>query len=311
MKFQSSIAGVSLDGVVGNASGPCDTTWEELDMIARSDSAMVMMKSCTLESREGNPEPRYAQLPYGSLQSMGLPNLGYKQYLKIAKKLKSLYDKPVVASIAGFSLDEYVTMVRAFQDQGVVDLIEVNLSCPNIVGKSQVAYDLAASEEVISAVSGLGDIPVGLKLPPYYERQSQEAMGALCLRYGVGFVTLINSIGNCLVIDVESEAPVIRPKGGRGGLGGSYIKPVALANVRMFYEIFRGEVSIFGVGGVSSGNDVFEYLLAGADGVQVGTAFEKEGVEVFGRIEKEFGELMARKGYRSLADVRGMLRDLV
>lgn len=92
------------------------------------------------------------------------------------------------------------------------------------------------------------------------------------------------------------------------GCPGNYIKPIALANVRTFYELLQGRVSIFGVGGVSTGKDVFEYILAGADAVQVGTAFQEEGEDVFGRIILEFEDILHKKGYKSIHDFKGNLK---
>jgi dihydroorotate dehydrogenase (fumarate) len=268
-----------------------------------------MMKSCTIEAREGNPEPRYARLPLGGIQSMGLPNLGYREYIRFAAILKEKYPtKPLIASVAGLCAEDFPRMVEAFQ-ASEVDLIEVNLSCPNIPGKPQIAYDFEVTEKVLASISGLGTKPIGLKLPPFYDPAHHAQMASLIRRYGVRFISCINSIGNTLVIDPETETPIIRPKHGLGGLSGAYIKPVALANVRIFYDLLREDtVSIFGVGGVESGMDAFEFLLAGADAVQIGTTFEKQGAECFSRIHAELVEILERKGYASIADAKGKLK---
>ena len=117
-------------------------------------------------------------------------------------------------------------------------------------------------------------------------------------------------MGITLILDPETETPVIKPKKGFGGLCGDYIKPIALANVRAFYELLKDEVSIFGVGGIKSGTDAFEFLLAGADAVQVATIFEKEGPSCFERINRELEEILQRKGYNSIQDVKGSLKYL-
>src|SRR3989338_11035663 len=103
--ISTKIAGVKLKTCVFNTAGPADVTLDELKVIAQSQSSAVTMKSCTLEAREGNPEPRYADLEFGSINSMGLPNLGYKAYVEFSKILKKKYKKPVVASICGMSLE--------------------------------------------------------------------------------------------------------------------------------------------------------------------------------------------------------------
>jgi len=302
------VAGVKFDSYVCNASGPLDASLEELQSLGESKSSAIMMKSCTIEPREGNPEPRYVRLPFGALQSMGLPNLGYKKYLEFSKDLKK-YSKPVIASVSGLCLDDYVEMVKEFQKSDV-DLIEVNLSCPNIEGKPQVGYDFEQSEKILSAIKGLGKKPLGLKLPPYNDLSFQKQMAELILKYDIKFITCINSIGNTLVIDPEKESTIIKPKKGFGGLSGEYIKPVALANVRSFYDLLKGRVSIFGVGGINTGSDAFEFLLAGADAVQVGTIFEKEGSGCFERINMELEEILLKKGYDSIESVKGNLKYL-
>lgn len=308
MTTKTKIAGVELDSYICNASGPLDSTLDELENIANSKSSAIMMKSCTIEPREGNQEPRYIRLPLGSIQSMGLPNLGYQEYVKFSSQLKK-YNKPIIASVAGLSVDDYEKMVSAFQDSNV-DLIEVNLSCPNLEGKPQVAYDFEQTEKVLRRISNLGKKPIGLKLPPYYDFIHHKQIADLIEKYKIDFITCTNSIGNTLIIDPETETPVIKPKKGFGGLSGNYIKPIALANVRAFYELLGNKISIFGVGGIKTGADAFEFLLAGADAVQVATTFEKEGPSCFARINSELEEILQRKGYNSIEEVKGKLKYL-
>src|SRR5262249_6733902 len=126
----------------------------------------------------------------------------------------------------------------------------------------------------------------------------------------VDFLSLINSVGNGLVVDSEHDCIAIKPKGGFGGLGGSIIKPVALANVRAFWKLFEGRIPIIGTGGVMTGADVYEHLLCGASAVQVGTVLVDQGLGVFDRLERELSEVLRRKGHSSPLDCRGMLREL-
>ncbi|PKG37683.1 dihydroorotate oxidase [Psychromonas sp. Urea-02u-13] len=306
--LSTTIAGVQLDSYLMNASGPKCTTWDELEIVAQSASAAVVTKSCTIEFREGNPEPRYSDLPLGSIPSMGLPNLGYKAYLEMVPKLKAL-GKPVVVSISGFSIEDNIEMVSAFQKSDV-DLIEVNFSCPNIPGKAQVAYDFEQVECALKALTVLGDKPIGIKLAPYFDMSHFIAMANILKKFPVKFITCVNSIGNTLIIDPVTESPIIKPKGGFGGLCGDYIKPIGLANVRAFRELLTDDIQIIGVGGIKNGVDAFEYLLAGADAVQIATCFEKEGANCFERIENELAAFMANKGYKKLSDAKGKLKPL-
>lgn len=309
MSTSTIIGGIPLPSYVFNAAGPKDVTFEELKVLAESGSAAVVMKSCTIDPREGNEEPRYADLPLGSINSMGLPNLGYREYLGIVKKLKALTKKPIIASLAGMQPSDIPVLMEAFMGSDT-DLIELNLSCPNLKGKPQIAYDFEMTDQILKDVTKGKKKPLGIKLPPYFDPVHSEQMAAVIKKYPIDFLSCINSIGNTLVIDPETEKPLIKPKGGFGGLGGEYIKPVALANVRAFSQLLGDRMSIIGVGGVMTGTDAFEFLLAGADAVQVGTVFMKEGPGCFARIASELSEILKRKGYKDIASAKGKLKTL-
>lgn len=308
MDLSCAIAGVRFPLCIMNASGALCVTREELDALGRSGAGAIVTKSMTLEFRKGNPEPRYYSFGGGSLNSMGLPNLGYQAYAEVIPALKA-FQKPVIASIAGLCEDDFPEIARTISQAGP-DLIEVNLSCPNIPGKPQIGYDFEASERLIRAVRTVVDCPMGVKLPPYFDPAHHAAMADVLKRAPVDFLSLINSVGNALVIDPEQESVVIKPKGGFGGLGGAVIKAVALANVRAFWKAFEGRIPIIGVGGVMSGTDLFEHLLAGASAVQVGTALVEEGPGVFDRLATELRDVLTRKSYPSATAVVGRLKEL-
>lgn len=244
---------------------------------------------------------------------MGLPNHGYKAYLEYAKVLKEKYpEKPIIASIVGFSPEDFLLLIDAFQNSPFVDVLEVNLSCPNVVGKPQIAYDFETTDILLQKIFALfdGKKPIGFKLPPYFDPAHTQMMADILGKYPIDFITCINSVGNTLIIDPETESPLIKPKGGLGGLGGDYIKPVALANVRMFYKLLGHKMQIIGCGGIKNGIDVFEHLLAGASFVQLGTVFAREGAECFAQIEQEFKEFAQKKGYTDISQIIGNLKEL-
>ncbi|WP_076412741.1 dihydroorotate oxidase [Shewanella sp. UCD-KL12] len=321
--LKTSIANLCLDNYIFNASGPRCTTEAELLSLMNSHAAAVMTKSCTIQPREGNAEPRYKALPLGAIQSMGLPNLGYEAYLEMLPRLKQadsskalssepipskpIPSKPIVVSVSGFCVSDNVTMVKAFQ-QSSADLIEVNFSCPNIEGKPQLGYDFEQTEQALEAICGLGDKPIGLKLPPYFDFSHFSSMANVIKKFPVKFITCINSVGNTLVIDPDTESAIIKPKGGFGGLCGDYIKPIGLANVRAFRELLPDSIDVIGVGGIKSGSDAFEYLLAGASAVQIATCYENEGTQCFERITAELIEILAAKQYPNIAAAKGKLK---
>jgi dihydroorotate dehydrogenase (fumarate) len=306
--LSTTIAGVTFPSCFMNASGALCVTRDELEALGKSGTGAIVTKSMTIESRQGNPTPRYYEFPGGSINSMGLPNLGYRAYAELIPYLKR-FGKPVIASVAGLAEEDFPTIAEAI-NAAQPDLIEVNLSCPNIPGKPQIGYDPETSERVLKKVRRLITVPMGVKLPPYFDPAHHEAMGKVVGRCGVDFLNMINSVGNGLVVDPEEETVVIKPKGGFGGLGGRLIKPVALANVRAFHKFFEGKIPIIGTGGIVEGIDVFEHFLCGASAVQIGTVLVEEGLNVFGRLEAELTAVLARKGYRSILECRGRLKEL-
>ena len=306
--LSTSIAGVRFPACLMNAAGALCVTESELRRLGESRAGAIVTKSMTIEARTGNPEPRYYSFPSGSINSMGLPNLGYVAYARLIPELKR-YGKPVVASVAGLCEADFIK-IAAVIDESRPDLIEINLSCPNIPGEPQIGYDAEASERLLERVRKTVSVPMGVKLPPYFDPAHQDKMAQVLKRTGVDFLSLINSVGNGLVVDAEAEAVVIKPKGGFGGLGGAMIKPVALANVRAFWKRFEGRLPIIGVGGVMNGSDAFEHLLCGASAVQLGTVLVEEGPVAFDRIERELAEVLNRKKYPSVEACRGKLKEL-
>jgi dihydroorotate dehydrogenase (fumarate) len=211
--------------------------------------------------------------------------------------------------VAGLGEDDFPAIAELI-NAADPDLIEVNLSCPNIPGKPQIGYDPEASERLLKKVRPKIRVPMGVKLPPYFDPAHHDVMGAVLRRCGIDFLNLINSVGNGLVVDPEREAVVIKPKGGFGGVGGRIIKPVALANVRAFHKFFEGKMPIIGTGGIVEGVDAFEHFLCGASAVQVGTVLVEEGLDVFSRLEAELSAVLSRKGYQSIQECRGRLKEL-
>ena len=308
MDLTVDIAGVRFPSCFMNASGALCVTEDELMALGGSHSGAIVTKSMTIEARQGNPMPRYHGFPGGSINSMGLPNLGYKAYAALIPALKQ-FGKPVIASVAGLCEEDFPTIAQVI-NHAKPDLIEVNLSCPNIPGKPQIGYDADTSERIVKRLRKIVTVPMGVKLPPYFDPAHHKLMGDVLARCGVDFLTLINSVGNGLVVNPDAETVVIKPKGGFGGLGGAMIKPVALANVRAFWKHFHGTMPIVGTGGVVDGVDAFEHVLCGASAVQIGTVLVEEGVQVFERLEHELTACLEKKGYKTIGDCRGKLKEL-
>ena len=309
MDISTKLAGIHLENCLFNASGPLCTSSEQLHELGKSQAGAIMSKSCTLEYRSGNPEPRYVDTPWGSINSMGLPNNGYQYYAALASELEQ-YQKPYFISVSGLSLEENLTIIEFLDKAENISAIELNLSCPNVPGKPQTAYDFEQTKIVLDAVMKFDKHPLGVKLPPYFDIIHFHQMAEILNQYPIQFVTCINSIGNALVIDIDREEVVIKPKDGFGGIGGDYVKPTALANVRQFYTLLRKDIDVIGCGGVKNGQDAFEHILCGAKAVQIGTKLMQEGVDCFERISNELKALMQAKGYEKLEDFRGKLKSI-
>lgn len=307
--LNTTLAGFQLNSCLMNASGVHCTTEKELEELIASNAGATVTKSCTIESREGNPLPRYADIPFGSINSMGLPNKGIKYYIDFIERNESADHSLTVLSVAGLSKQENLNLLKIASHSPSVKLIELNLSCPNIPGKPQTGYDFEASEALLSEAYACCTKPIGIKLPPYFDMAHFEAMATVLKKFPVAYVCCVNSIGNAMWVDTNSESTVIKPKNGFGGLGGLYIKPTALANVRMFYELLDN-VDIVGCGGIQNGQDAFEHILCGASMVQIGTTLWQEGVGCFDRIQLELEDIMKLKGYSSINQFRGKLKTI-
>lgn len=317
-----------------NASGCMCATKQMLDELCVGVSGAMITKSATLLPRAGNPEPRYWESldSLYTINSMGLPNCGLKYYLDYYRELSHTSNTKIrFISIAGMTLDENKAMIDLIFDTDTqyykyVDAIEINLSCPNIVGHQQLAYDfeeltiylgilIPYIQTCSKSMSETKHIKLGLKLPPYFEFCQFDIIVNILKSYDgiINFIHCINSVPNGLVIDPETESPVIKPNAGFGGLGGTIIKPIALANVRAFYTRFQEKnvcIDIIGSGGVTTGTDVFEFILAGAEMVSVGSQLMMEGVVCFEHILDELEEVMNIKGYTTLEEFRGKLKNL-
>ncbi|WP_155997800.1 dihydroorotate oxidase [Streptococcus ruminantium] len=301
------LGGFDFDNCLMNAAGVWCMTREELAAVKDSAAGTFVTKTATLECRSGNPEPRYQNVPLGSINSMGLPNRGLAYYLDYLLELQEAEpEKRFILSLVGMSPDETHEILKRVQDSNFKGLIELNLSCPNVPGKPQIAYDFEMTEKLLYTVFTYFTKPLGIKLPPYFDIVHFDQAATIFNQFPLAFINCVNSIGNGLYI--EDESVVIKPKNGFGGIGGEYIKPTALANVHAFYQRLRPNIQIVGTGGILTGRDAFEHILCGAGMVQIGTTLQKEGIVAFERITAELQAIMTEKGYETIEDFRGKLQ---
>lgn len=308
--LKTKVANIDFETCIWNASGCWCTQENELDELYQSEAGAVVSKSGTMEVRSGNEEPRFHSDNLGTINSMGVPNLGYQFYTNYRAKI---IDKPYIQSLIPFSIDDMEQMLTDINENlNDLGIVEINLSCPNIVSKSIVAYDMEAFELYLIHLNDLklDKLTVGLKLPPYYEIKDFVRVSKLILKYNrnIKFITCINSIVNGLLIDTESESTKIYPKIGLGGIGGIYCLPTALANVRNFYNLLGNDIDIIACGGVSKGEHAFQHILCGASAVEVGSQLMKEGPDIFAKLNAELKAIMETKGYTKISDFRGKLK---
>jgi dihydroorotate dehydrogenase (fumarate) len=301
MDLSTSVAGIPLINPLMNASGCWCNDTEQLDQISSSKSAAIVSKSGTLLPRNGNEHQRLYIDDMGAINSMGLPNAGYKYYywynLPGLSTQKSTIFKPYFQSIHPFTPNELDIMMPELLGGS----IELNISCPNVESKSNMEmyeqyFDSMRCHQLDEHIKLWG-----VKLPPFFHSRDFEHMSRLLLKYGAKFITSINSVPNGLFIDSQkygmelSNKIRITPRGGLGGVSGKYIKPFGLANVYQFKKLLGNKIDIIGCGGVSTGLDVMDYLTVGAKAVQIGSQLLREGPACFARIEAEFTELKQKE----------------
>ncbi len=279
------------------ASGILGETGELLLRVAGSGAGAVVTKSIGLEPREGHPNPTVVEMEHGLLNAVGLANPGievFKEEMDVATKA----EVPVIGSIFGKDAGEFAQLAVKMEEYGA-DAVELNLSCPHAEG---LGYEIGSEpknvEEITKEVKGSVKIPVFPKLTPNVKSIVELADAAA--KGGADAVVAINTV-RAMAISPEARMPILANK--IGGLSGTAIRPIG---VRCVYEIWKDvPIPVIGVGGISTGMDALEYLMAGASAVQIGSGVWIGGPEVFSRICAEIEEFMDRNGHRSLNDVLG------
>ncbi len=293
------LAGVALPTPVLGASGCFGTGREMSELLDLSKVGGVVTKSVTLRPRSGLPTPRMVETPSGMLNAIGLQNPGIERFIETEGPFIEQAGVPVIVSIAGTSVDEFVQVAAGVHRLTGVVAIEANISCPNVERRNEVfACHPDAASEVVGAVARLSRLPVFAKLTADVTDIVEVARA--CVRSGAHGLSLINTLLG-MAIDVDTFAP--RLAAVTGGLSGPAIRPVA---VRTVYQVARAlpEVPIIGMGGIRTARDAIEFLLAGAWAVAIGTAnFHDPNVTI--DVARGIGEFLAARGLRGPADLRG------
>lgn len=292
------LAGVFMKNPVVVASGTFGFGREYSQFYDLSELGGICAKGLTLHRREGNPAPRIAETPMGILNSVGLQNPGVDAF--IAEELPFLrqFDTKVIANISGNTPEEYGVMCDKLADAGV-DMIEVNISCPNVKAGG-LAYGTRpelAAEVTETAKQHAKHVPVMVKLSPNVTDIAEMALAAES--GGADALSLINTLTG-MRIDINSRRPILRNN--TGGLSGPAVLPVA---IRMVWQVSqRVKLPVVGLGGISTWQDAVEMLLAGASAVQVGTAIFTDSYAPI-KIRDGLLEFMDRNGVKSVSEITG------
>lgn len=260
------IGSLTLRNPVMSASGCFGYGVEYASMVDLSALGGVVVKGLFLKEREGHPAPRIVETPAGMINAIGLQGIGVHRF--VSEKLPELraHNATVIVNVCGTSVEEYAEVSRILSEAEGVHALELNISCPNIKeGGIQFGCSLIGTHDVVSAVRKVTSLPIIPKLTPNvtdpasFARAAEEA--------GADAVSLVNTF-LALAIDVETRRPKI--SNGMGGLSGPAIRPIA---VRMVHECRRAvKIPVIGMGGIVDTRDALEFMIAGANAVQIGTA---------------------------------------
>ncbi|MGI6196007.1 MAG: dihydroorotate dehydrogenase [Eubacteriales bacterium] len=299
MDTSVTLSGLALSNPVIPASGTFGYGYEFAEWYDINLLGSFSFKGTTKEPRFGNPTPRIAECENGLINAVGLQNPGVEKVIsEELPKLAKCFSKPVIANVSGFSVDEYRYTCAKLDKEQQVGLLEVNVSCPNVHGGGMsFGTSPESAATVTRAVKEVTKKPVYIKLSPNVT--DIVSIAKACEDAGADGISLINTLLG-MRIDLKTKKPVIANK--MGGFSGPAIKPIAL---RMVYQVYEAvNIPIIGMGGVSSAEDVLEFMLAGATAVEVGAA---NLIDPFAckKIVENLPLVMEKYGINKLSDIIG------
>ncbi|TGU72774.1 dihydroorotate dehydrogenase [Geomonas terrae] len=294
------IAGIEMRNPVMTASGTFGYGAEFADYLDLESIGAMITKGLSLKPKAGNPTPRIVETSGGMLNAIGLQNVGIDAFIEQKLPYLKNVNTPVIANLYGNTLEEYGEVASRLDGLAGVAGIEVNISCPNVKqGGIVFGTDPSAAQEVVSLVKKNTSKPLIVKLSPNVT--DVVVMAKACADAGADALSLINTLTG-MAIDLERRRPVLANV--TGGLSGPAIKPVAL---RMVWQVAKAvSLPIIGIGGIMTGRDALEFMLAGATAVQVGTAsfLDPSAAQ---RIAREMEEYLVEHGIASVRSLIGAL----
>ena len=283
------------------ASGILGLSAASMKRVIAFGAGAVTTKSFNTEGRKGHPNPSILPFRHGMLNAVGLSNPGVEEMVKEIRLFKKQSTAPIFASIFGRTIEEYGEVAKRLIE-AEPDLIEVNVSCPNVRSEFGTPFgdslqDTAKVTELVKKYAG--NIPISIKLGPHGPGIGRLAK--MCEEHGADAITAINTVGPGMVIDIDVREPVLSNK--TGGVSGPAILPIAIKSV---YEVFEQvHIPIIGTGGITTWEDAVQMVLAGATLLGVGTAVYYQGMEVFRKIDRGIQRYLDAHGFGSLDEIRG------
>jgi len=301
-RLTTSVCGISLKNPVLAASGTYAYGVEFKDLVDLNCLGGIIVKGLSREPMDGNPPPRLYETASGMINSIGLQNIGVRAFVQDKLPELRAFQTAVIANVFGYCVEDYVEVLRILEDAEGLAGYELNVSCPNTKhGGIFFSNDVALLGEVVSAARAVvRKRPLIVKLSPNVARI--EPLARAAADAGADALSLVNTFVS-LAIDPHKRRP--RIGAGFGGLSGPAIKPIAL---RMVYEAAQAvKIPVIGLGGIASGTDAAEFLIAGASAVEVGTAnFWDPAAPV--RIARELDEFLVQENISRVADLVGTLK---
>ncbi|HIE33599.1 MAG TPA: dihydroorotate dehydrogenase [Candidatus Altiarchaeales archaeon] len=298
--LSTSITGIKLKNPTILTSGILGSSASIMLRVANSGVGAVTTKSIGPTKRSGHKNPVIVETPCGLLNAIGLSCPSLNESLDELKNLIKNTKVPVIASIYAKTVDEFAEVAERVSD-AKPDFLEINISCPNIENEFGKPFgtDPEISSKITEIVKNSTRIPVIVKLTPNVT--DIRKIAKVVEDSGADVISAINTYGPGMIIDIETAKPILSNKS--GGLSGPAIRPIA---VRCVYEIYETvEIPVIGTGGIESGRDAIEMIMAGASAVGVGTAVMNYGIDVFAKICKEIEEFMNEQGYSNIDGIIG------
>ncbi|MDP2932362.1 MAG: dihydroorotate dehydrogenase [Chloroflexota bacterium] len=292
---------LNLANPVVTASGTFGYGTDYGDIFDVQKLGAIFCKGTTLKPKEGNPQPRIAETPGGMLNAIGFQNIGVKALIKEKAPIWAKWRVPVIVNVTGDTVEEFAQIAHELDSVPGVSGMELNISCPNVKhGGMAFGTDPKAAAEVAAAVKGATSLPVIVKLSP--NCTDITAIAVAVAEAGADALTVTNTLRG-MAIDVPRRKPLLANV--VGGLSGPAIKPVALF---MVYQVAAAvKIPVIGCGGITTGMDAVEFIMAGATAVMVGTASlttPRAALDVLEGLEA----WMKKEGVKSLAEIRGAAR---